>query len=377
MAYWYGNRHDEKYIFTRVSWEDWTERENYNSIVSGSIELAADSELKANGSFAFQGNETPNVNDLLRVYYQFNDDHWEKERVAIATLFCEYATTGYYDRIGRMMVNGSVEGVSVLSVLKKKLYGQPFTVTRNTNCIYKAQELIRQCGLNVEYTPSSKVLSADHTFDSGVSYLEIVNWLCEAAGYTEAFPDAYGTVQLHPYEEIQRKSGGLVFVNDDNSIMYPEIESDNDWQNTPNVVKLLYNTDTACITAEARNVSGSKASLSNRGNREITYYEETSEVGSDGSILTNLVNLAESKLRELSSDIEYVTFSHAYMPISPYDPITVKYSDMTWVGNADNISIDLKPSTKTQTKVKRVYYDVINVEKSGKVLRGKDNESYA
>lgn len=370
MANWHGNRHEETYTYKRVSWEGWQECEDYGTITEGSVELSAESELKVSGSFSFEGGEAPDVNDLMRIYYSFVDDYGETAWEPVATLLCEYTSTEYFATEGSVNISGSLEGVSVLYVLQNKIYGQPFTVTRNTNCIYKAQEMIRQCGLNVEYTPGNKVLSADHTFQADNTYLDIVNWLCRAAGYNDAFPDAYGTVQLQPYENMQRQDGSVVFANDEQSIMYPEVEADNDWQTTPNVVKLLYNTDTACVVAQAKNINGSKASLANRGNREITYYEETSEIDTDGSVLTNLINLAETTLREQSSDIEYVIFSHAYMPIQPYDPITVQYSDLEWTGNADNVSIELSPSTKTQTKVKRVLYDVITVEKSGEILRG-------
>ena len=68
---WYGNRHDETYTYTRVSWQDWKECEDYGTITEGSIELSAESELKTSGSFTFDGGEAPDINDLVRVYYAF------------------------------------------------------------------------------------------------------------------------------------------------------------------------------------------------------------------------------------------------------------------------------------------------------------------
>ena len=70
---------------------------------------------------------------------------------------------------------------------------------------------------------------------------------------------------------------------------------------------------------------------------------------------------AISTLEELSSDTEYVEFPHAYIPITLYDKIKVNYADMEWIGLADNIKIDLSVSTKTQTKVKRVISENIEV----------------
>lgn len=372
MADWYGNRHNEKYTYKRVSWTDWTEHEEYPFITKGSLELSTSSDLKITGSFDFEGTELPNTSDLLRVYYDFDDDDGEHVTEVLATLFVQYASLKHIDTLQGIKSQGSLEGSSVLKILQDKIYGAPYTVTRNTNAIYKAQQLITQCGLHVDYTPAITAIGADHTFESNATYLDMVNWLCEAAGYTPAFADEYGTVQLRPYNEVLRQDVNLTFTNDDNSIMYPEIDEENDWQTSPNVVKLFYNTDQACIVAEARNISGSRVSLEERGNREQTYYEDIGELPERGSRLSNLIDMAEDILRRESCDVEYVTFQHAYVPVLPYQAITVNYSDLTWTGTVENTTIDLAPSTKAQTKLKRELYDNILVTKDGRVLRGVD-----
>lgn len=365
-----GNRHNEKYTYKRVSWDNWVEHEAYPWITSGSLELAADSDLKVTGSFSFEGRDLPNTSDMLRAYYDFDDDNGEHAHIALATLFVSYAELEHIDTISGIKSKGTLDGASTLKVLQHKIYGAPFTVTANTNAIYKAVTLIKSCGLNVDYTPDITVLASDHTFDSGATYLDIVNWLCDTAGYNPATPDAYGTIQLQPYTDTLNQDSAVTFVNDDSSIMYPEVNVANDWANTPNVVRLLYNTDQACITAEARNVSGSRASLDARGGREQTYYEETSELPDNAAKITSLVDLAESKLRALSCDIEYVTISHAYRPLIPYELVQIKYADMIWSGTLDTLDIELAPGTKCQSRIKRELYDNILVTKTGEVLRG-------
>ena len=369
MADYTGNRHNETFTYKRVSWDNWVEHEAYPFITSGSLELAADSELKVTGSFEFEGNELPNTSDLMRVYYDFDDDNGEHVRNVLATLFVSYSDPQYNATSRGIKTHGTLDGSSVLKALADKKYGAPFTVTANDNAIYKAVTLIKSIGLNVEYTPDHTVLGADHTFDSGVSYLEIVNWLCDAAGYSPAVPDAYGTVQLQPFTDILTQDAAYTFANDDKSIMYPEVQANNDWASTYNVVRLLYNTDQACIIAEAKNMSGSRASLDARGGREQTYYEETSELPEDTAKLEALINLAESKLRELSCDVEYVTISHAYIPLMINEAIRVNYSELTWTGTLENLNIELTPAVKCQSKIKRELYDNITVEKTGEVLR--------
>lgn len=397
-----GNRHNERYTFYRVAWENWQEHETYDYILSGSIEGSVDAELKITGSFEFEGYETPNVNDLIRLYYSFTDDYDEMFREPVATLVVDYAELNLVNTLGGVKSSGTLNGTSVLSILQNAKTGKPYTVKKNANAVYQAEIIAREFGLQVNAEPSSFSLTTDHTFEGGVSYLEIINWLLTSASYSEVFPDAMGVLQMFSLSTIQNRKTrqvsdrgllpsnvlypkdtlyprdmiiilfGYEFENNDKSIMFPEIDEANDWQNTPNVVRLLYNLDDACIAAYAKNVSGSRASLDVRGEREITYFEEVSDLG-EGSKVQILNNLAIEVLKELSADIEYVTFRHAYVPITIFDPIRIKYSNYEWEGNVDNISIDLSPSTETQTRIKRVLSQDIIIESGTEVLRSEES----
>ena len=65
-----------------------------------------------------------------------------------------------------------------------------------------------------------------------------------------------------------------------------------------------------------------------------------------------------------------MTFSHAYKPLTVYDPVKVNYADMEWTGNVDDISVDLSPATKTQTKVKRIMAADIEYTSGAQSYRG-------
>lgn len=366
MANWYGNRHDETYTFRRVSWGTWQEHETYDYITAGNIESAMDSELKVTASFSFEGYVLPEVSDLIRVYYSFIDDRSEAVQVPLATLFISYADLTYTDTTKGIKAEGTLEGSSVLSVLMEQKIGVPKTIPKNANAVYEAEQLMRGVGLQTLAQPSAYSLSVDHTFDAGTDLLDMVNWLLKAAGYKEAYPDANGIVQLQP--SYVTGSEAVVFANNDQSIMYPQILRTNDWQKTPNVVRLVYNNDEACIAAYAQNVSGSRASLDSRGGREITYFEEVSDL-SGISKANTLKEMAEKELRERSADIEYVKIEHAYVPIAIYDPVEISYSDLSWAGTADNINISLSPAAKTQTRIKRILTENIEINSGTTIYR--------
>lgn len=359
---WFGNRHDETYIYKKVSWNGWIENEEYDSVTSGSVELSSENSLVATGSFEFNGFNEPDVKDLIRIYYSFKDDLGEQITVPIGTFFMNFSDLKYLDTLKGMRVSGSVTLNSTLMTLEDDVIGRPYTVKSGSNPIYVAKKIIANKGLNVNYDPCSYTMTADHTFSADETYLSIVNYLLELASYRDAYPDAYGTVQLRATNDNITVDPKMEFVNDNKSIMYPEIEKNNDWQDIPNVYRLLYNTDVGCISAESRNLTGSKTSLDKYGGREIVSFEEVSDVGTTKNIQQALMKLCDYKLRTASCDTEYIKIDHGYYPIYLYDFIKIKYSDFEWTGRVNNMSISLASSTKTQTKIVKTVYNAITIE---------------
>lgn len=363
---WYGNRFNETYKYVKVSPQNWSEVGTYDYITSGSIEMSEDSNFKITGSFGFEGPEVPDPNYYLRVYYSFTDDDENYDQVMLGTFLISVSSLKYKDTTTGTVFSGTVNANSILKVLDDKKYGEPFIIKKNQNAIYKAALLIQDQGFRVNFTPSSKSVSADHTFEGGASYLEIVNWLCEFAEYRSAFVDSEGVIQLQPEIKPENQKEMIVFRDDRQSIMYPEIDEDNDWQSRANVVRLVYNTDKAYGIATVKNLSGSRMSLDSLNGREITYYEEVGDVDRGEAILKQLLDKGEKILRDEANETEYVTFSHAYVPIELLKAVKIEYSDFIWVGAATNISISLSAATKTQTKIKKVIESQIEVERTGR-----------
>lgn len=370
----YGNRHDETYIFRRVTWKGWEEHEPYPYITGGSIEFAEDASLKVSGSFDFDGLEMPKTEDLLRVYYRFTDDSGETGTFPIATFFINFSDLKHVQTTKGLKSQGSLDANSVLRVLDDAEVGQPYIIPAGTRYITRAVELIQSFGLNVDYAPSSAASRYDQVFDPGTTYLEIVNWLVTQAGYTEIFPDAYGTVVVKTIDAIMADIPELILKTDKKSIIYPEIERQNDYLNTPNVVRYMHDTETSCIVATAKNMTGSKSSLDARGGREQTEFEEIGDMPRETGLLKTLMKMAEKRVRELATDIEYVEYAHAFVPMQLYQTMTLEFADLSWTGIIDNYTIDLSPGTKIQTKLKRETPQEIIVDVSGAVVRGTDDE---
>lgn len=366
----FGNRANETYTYRRVSWPDFAEGADLGNVTSGSVELSAFSDLKATCQFAFEGGAEPGTNDLIRIYYSFDDDHGEHAEFCIGTFFVGYANTSYSLDGDSLMASGDVDGWSVLKALQDVQMGYAYTVNSGTQPIAKAIELIQGVGLPVNAANESEyVLANDHTFEPTDTLLTVVNWLCTTANYQAPYPDAYGTVQLTRYIDPSERATVAEFADDDRSIMYPDVSIENDWQEIPNVFKLYYDTEELAMHAEARNVTGSKASLDARGGRELSEVDSVSELaGADSAEkLANLESMAATKLLNNSQEIERVELSHPYIPLMANDAVSVKYADMAWSGNVQTMKVSLEPSTKCDTVLRRFVPASITVETSGAV----------
>ena len=368
-----GNRHNETYIYRRVKWPTFEEMEEYPYITDGSLDFSTNAEMKVTGSLNFEGMETPNTDDLMRVYYQFKDDNGEIGTYPLGTFFVGFSNIEYFETLKGLKSKGKLDANSVLKVLKDKKTGTPYIVNRGQNYIYEAQKIIKQFGLSVDYLPDSQVLTLDHIFEAGTEYLEIVNWLCEQAGYVDAFPDAMGTVILKPLDYIQKNLTTIELENNSQSILYPTIEQQNDFATTPNVVRYMYDTEHSCVIATAKNVSGSRNSIDSMGGREITEFEDIADLPQNVNLLNALMERAKEKVVELSADVEYVNYEHPYIPMQLYQAINLIYGTLNWTGAIDEYEINLQTGTKVNAKLKRVLEQNITLDVTGDIIRNEDD----
>ena len=349
----YGNRSKEQYIFRRVTYPGFEEKEDYENIQGGSIERSALSSLKVSGSLDFSGDIVPNDHDMVRIYYRFEDAFLDTATECLATMFFSIADPTHTGSL----VEGTMDCTSTLVLLQRKSYGLPFTVPAGTNAVAKAAELIRSFNLPVSYSGASTyTLRSDHTFEPGDNFLEIVNWLLNAASYASATVDAYGTVILEPYQEPTERETRYTFRDDERSIMLPEVKTSNNYQDTPNVVRLRYTTEEETIWAAASNIDpDSKASTVSRG-YENTLEEEVSELAGDtrAQRIANLKAMALQQLIDNSSEIEKVEMGIAWLPIDPNDAIEVDYrmAGILWRGAITNVQIDLETSIPCQLSLR-------------------------
>lgn len=368
MVDYHGNRHSERFIYRRVSWPAQIEGEELAQVYGGSIETSIFTEVRETGTCEFDGDSVPDDRDLLRIYYAFADDEGEEALHALATMRMSVSEPVYAgDR-----VSGSIQLYGLLQVLAGKKYGRPFTVAKGTSAVAFAKQLCEGLHLRVNATASGYRTAADHTFAADDSYLTICNWLMDSAGYAGLDTDAYGTVQMHPYVEPTERATVFTFRDGENAIFYPEVTVSSNWAETPNVVRMSYETDDLSLWAAAYNIDAtSKASTVVR-NEETTLYEGVSQLDGDTAEqkLEALKAMAKKKLLDNSSEIEYTNVEHAWVPVNRNTSVALDYREagIAKTGSITNQNISLAQSCPTTSKIRRYIHPSLAVSVEGGIL---------
>lgn len=351
--YWNGSRR-EKLIYRQVSFPSMDEGKTYNFFTDGSLELSAFTSLRVSGTLNYcTYGEPKQTHDLIRIYYAFTDQYGTYGSYPLATMFLGSSEP----TINGKMISGTVELFSVLKVAENKYYGLPYTIKAGTNAVAKAVELMESLGLKTNNPKCDYKLSADHVFKTDESYLSIVNWLLNAANYTACYPDAYGIVQMLPYQKPDMRQPVWTFSDGDDSIMQPCVVLSDNSQDIPNACRLNYETDEESLWASTVNVDKtSNASVVSK-KYESTLTETISELSGNTQEerLNNLKELSRNRLIDNSAVIEYVSLQHPYVPIYPADAICIDYkaAGSTWSGSVTNIQISLATSMQCQSKARR------------------------
>lgn len=360
-----GNRHSERFTYRCVSWPLMVEYEEFPQITGGSIEKSAFTSVKESGSLSYAGEEAPDDRNLVRIYYSFTDDDGETAQHALATMRMSASEPSYETD----MVSGTLNLYGLLQVLSDKQYGMPFTVQKGTKTVEFARNLCTGLGLKVNAASSSYVSSSDHTFDEDASYLDIVNWCLDVAGFSSAYTDAYGTIQMQKYVAPLKKTPRFTFRDDVRSIMYPKVIVSNDLDSTPNVCRMYYQTEEESLWAAASNIDPLSPASTVSRSAEKTMFESVNELtgSTKAARLEELKNKSLTKLIDNSSEIEYLTLDCAWLPLDINDNIAVEYTraELTWSGTITNMTINLGIAAKTIIKARNYVMPALKTEVTG------------
>lgn len=224
------------------------------------------------------------------------------------------------------VVTRSIEAYDLAQILADDRVTDRYEVAAGANVIAEVRDLLDSAGIAAQnLTGSSKELPGARSWDPGTSKLQIINDLLHAIAYDDLWFDENGTAVAAPYVSPVWRASAYTYQDDDQSVMFPEVEQSLDLWNVPNKwVRYVSESDVAVMRSEYTNANpDSPTSTVSRG-RTIVDVESVDAV--DQGTLDALV---AQEAFEASQVYEVVQLTTAIMPMHSHrDVITLAYSTM-------------------------------------------------
>lgn len=347
---WFSSGRVDSFRFVRVRWGTWTETEELEGIIGGTLERNDSTAIKASGSLDYIL-EPALGSDLVRVY---SDSYYpptgERTSIAQGTYLASTPSSTYRGAIEE----GTADLYGVLHVLAEDAFAEPLVVPAGTRAVEKAAEIVREAGLPVVASESPARLGSPAVFDDkDTSKLDAVNWLLDFAGFASAGCDGYGTVLMQPYQDPSLRLPVLALEDDGACIFRSGVVREYDTFDVPNVVVVVCsNAQAGPMTAKAVNDDPRSAFSTVARGREIVRKETVSDIASQETLQAK----AEALLAAKTSMVEGFEITHAFVPLEMGDVCSLTYRK-AGVHRDDLVavrqSLRLKPGMECTTRFRR------------------------
>jgi hypothetical protein len=359
---WHSSGRIDAFEYTRVDKNTFEDKEIITVLENGGqIDRNALTPLKVSATVPFF--EWLDVgNDYLRIY-SISTLFGETVRIAHGTFLVSVPSSTlsdsrneYKDETGEIysvpLRRGTANLYSLLLLLQEQKLREPLTIYAGTQTVLKAFEIITDAGLNVIADGSLTGLQKNASFDTGTTYLEIVNWLLDYAGFNSANVDGYGNIILKRYQDPSSLSPVVVFSDTDPKCTFaPDVLHEFDIFSVPNqVILTVSNADTVMNSIATNDDPNSRYSTVSRG-RIIAHTETIDDIESQAALDAK----AQQILISLTSAVESVIVKHPYEPFEMLDGALLNYSkaEVTVSGSIPSSKTILKISMPCETRVRR------------------------
>lgn len=230
-----------------------------------------------------------------------------------------------------------------------------YTIAKNSNILDLAYRLTTEhVRAPVVETINETKLYYDFVADPSDTWLTYVKDLLKNAQHSFEL-DELGRVMFKPDQDIESLQPVWTYNDDNSSILYPELTTEQDLYGIPNVVEVIYSNGSDKFYAKVENTdSNSPLSIENRGRRIV--HRDTSPSIMGNATQLQVTKYAEDLLRKLSS-VEYtITYKHGYCPVRVGDCVRLNYRKAGLIDiKAKVISQDISCEPGTPVSEKSVF----------------------
>lgn len=249
----------------------------------------------------------------------------------------------------------SADAYTPLLELKENPPPLGYALYKGANIMDSAYRLCRE-HLRAPVVPPKKddVLLCDFIANTDDTWLSYIRDLVSNANYCPDV-DEFGTVLFSPKQDTASLQPVWTFSDNNSSILYHDVTTEQDLYGIPNVVEVIYGNGTDHYEVRVVNDDpNSLISTVNRG-REITHRETNpSLIGNPTK--AQIEEYAERLLRDLSTLERTVSYTHGYCPVRLGDCVRLNYEKAGLIDvKAKIISQTIKGETGCSVTEKAVY----------------------
>lgn len=307
----------QTYEFYIVDPNTWKDKELVENIESCTINRDESNSTLGSATFESKANLDENY---VRVYLVVTQNG-VTEKVPLGT-FLVQTPAGSFDGKSHKY---SLDAYTPLIELKESSPPIGYSLLKDQKIMEVASSLCREnMRAPVISTKSTHTLYSDFVSNTDDTWLTFVTDLVANAEYELAL-DELGRLMFNPVQDIASLQPVHTYDDDNSSILLPDISDERDLYGIPNVVEVVYSTDSEFIFSRVVNDDpSSPISTVNRG-REILY-RETSPSVSGTPNQGYMDAYATQLLRDLSCLEHTIKYSHGYCNVRVGDCVMLNYT---------------------------------------------------
>lgn len=305
----------EFYKVDPITWKDTTMLTQIKK-----CSISRDEETQTLGSATIDATETLDE-CYVRIYLVVSQNGFS-EKVALGTYLVQTPSTSYDGKSN----NITMDAYTPLIELKEGMPPLGYSLLKDTNIMDVAYDICREhMRAPVVKANSKKTLYSDFISNTNDTWTTFVSDLVANANYKIDL-DEVGRVLFAPIQDIASLQHRWIYNDDNSSILYPEVTNKRDLYGIPNVVEVVYSTDTGYVFSRIVNDDeNSPISTVNRG-REIIYRDTNPNLSGEPT-QEMLDDYATQLLRNLSCLEHTITYTHGYCPVRVGDCVLLNYKE--------------------------------------------------
>jgi len=294
----------------------WKDKLKLDKILSSTI--TRDEEESTLGSATIDCTDT--IGECYVRIYLVTIQNGIKERHPLATVLVQSPKTWFDGRVQSV----SLDAYTPLIELKEKYPDIGYSILKGQNIMDIASRLTREkVRAPVVIGTDDTELYYDFIANLNDSWLSYLTDLIANAKFKFDL-DEMGRVGYAPIQDVASLQPVWEYTDNNSSILYPQIDMERDMYGLPNVVEVIYSTNSSYLYSKAVNDDeNSPISTVNRG-REIVYRVTDPDIV--GNPTQKQIDEYAKQLLRNNSCLEYtVTYTHGYCPVRIGDCVLLNY----------------------------------------------------